>query len=139
MKPRSRRFRWLTIPEVLEQILQRSNGFARRIAQRPRAYQLKAVRRLVLRAEQRDDTRLTKRLGRDVLVKVDALDMLAPADQETVTRLSLELTEVARSTKQLRIQQNGQAVVLREHERRLGKVEAKATLLTQIAALDTAV
>ncbi len=139
MKSRARRSRWLTIPEVLEQILQRSNRFAQRIAQRPRPYQLKAVRRLVLRAEQRDDTRLTKRLGRDVLVKVDALDMLAPADAETVTRLSLELTEVARSTKQLRTQQNGQAVTLREHARRLGKLEQKADLLAQIAALDTAV
>lgn len=135
---RSRRTRWLSIPDVLEQILQRSNRFARRIAQRPRASQLKAVRRLVLRAEQRDDVRLTKRQGREILVRVDALDSLAPADQETVTRLSLEVLEVVRSTKQLRIQQNGQAITLREVVKRVGKVEQKTALLAQIAALDTA-
>lgn len=137
-RPRPRRSRWLSIPDVLEQILQRSNRFARRIAQRPRASQLKAVRRLVLRAEQRDDVRLTKRLGREILVRVDALDSLAPADQETVSRLSLEVTEVVRSTKQLRIQQNGQAITLRAVEKRLGKVEQKTKLLAQIAELDNA-
>lgn len=135
---RPRRTRWLSISDVLEQILQRSNRFARRIASRPRASQLKAVRRLVLRAEQRDDVRLTKRLGREILVRVDALDSLAPADHETVTRLSLDLVEVARSTKQLRIQQNGQALTLRDVQKRLTKVEQKAGLLAQIAALDTA-
>lgn len=135
---RVRRTRWLTIPDVLEQILQRSNRFARRIAPRSRASQLKAVRRLVLRAEQRDDVRLTKRMGREILVRVDALDALAPADQETVTRLSLDLLEVARSTKQLRIQQNGQAITLRQVEKRLNKVEKKTALLVQIAELDSA-
>jgi hypothetical protein len=135
---RARRSRWLSIPDVLEQILQRSNRFARRIAQRPRASQLKAVRRLVLRAEQRDDVRLTKRLGREILVRVDALDALAPADQETVTRLSLDVLEVVRSTKQLRVQQNGQAVELREVKKRLGKVEKRAALLAELAALNGA-
>lgn len=137
MKARSRRSRWLSIPEVLEQILMRSNRFAKRIASRGRRAQLQAVRRLVIRAERRDDMRLTKRLGRDILVKVDALDLLAPADQETVTRLSLELTEVVRSTKQLRTQQNGQALTIREHEKRLEKVERKTDLLKQIAQLDS--
>jgi hypothetical protein len=136
--PRVRRSRWLSIPDVLEQILQRSNRFAKRIAARPRASQLKAVRRLVLRAEQRDDVRLTKRLGREILVRVDALDALAPADQETVTRLSLDVVEVVRSTKQLRIQQNGQALALRDVQKRLGKVEKKTALLVQIAELDSA-
>ncbi len=135
---RARRSRWLSIPDVLEQILQRSNRFAKRIASRPRASQLKAVRRLVLRAEQRDDVRLTKRLGREILVRVDALDALAPADQETVTRLSLDLVEVVRSTKQLRIQQNGQALSIREVQKRLTKVEQKTKLLVQLAALDSA-
>lgn len=138
MKAKPRRSKWLSIPEVLEQVLQRSNGFAKRIALRKRAAQLKAVRRLVARAERRDETRLTKRHGREILVKVDALDLLAPADQATITRLEIDLTEVAKSTKQLRIQQNGQAVTLRDHAKRLGKVEERTKLLAQLAALDSA-
>jgi hypothetical protein len=143
VKPlRPKRCRWYSIPDVLEQILKRTNKFARRIAGKPRRQQLQAVRRLVMRAEQRDESRLTKRMGREIYVKADAIEELLPDDLTSLGRLESQLVEVASFAKRISVLQSGHGNRLRQHDSRLAILEQKQALtsryISEIARLDSA-
>lgn len=137
---RPKRCRWYSIPDVLEQILKRTNKFARRIAGKPRRQQLQAVRRLVMRAERRDESRLTKRLGREIYVKAEAIEELLPDEHTSLGRLESQLVEVASFTKRISVLVSGQGNRLRQHEKRLATVEQKqeiaARIVTDLARLN---
>jgi hypothetical protein len=139
MKPR--RSRWISVPDLTDQILKRSNKFATRISTRSRRLQLQAVRRLVAKAEERDEERFTKRVGREIYVRLDAVEALMPVEYETLTRLEVGLDAVAHVTRENRLKLNGQNMVLKEHGQRIGKLEEKqkltAKFIADIQALDS--
>lgn len=128
MKPR---IRWVSIPEVTDIVLARSNKVAHRLRSRPRRSQLQAVRRLVVRAEQRDDTRITKRVSGDIFVRFDALESLLPADAETVTRLEVDVAEVAGETRKIWKHVGAHGHKLREHARKIQNLEEEQELTTE--------
>jgi hypothetical protein len=138
-----KRCRWMSIPDLLHHVLRRSNKFAVRLANKPRPTQLKAIRRLVLRAEQRDDDQFTKRVGREIYVKVDAVDALLPADLESITTLEVKVADVATFAKRISVLQSGQGNKLRLHEKRLATLEQKQALtakfIREMSELDSAI
>lgn len=129
-----KRTRWLSIPDVVDQVLKRSNGFADRIRSRSRKTQVQAVRRLVVRAEQRDEERFTKRIGHEIYVKAESLEALLPDEHETVTRLEGKVEDHAHVIRQIREHQIGHGTKLRDHDKRLVKVEKKQELFAKFQA-----
>lgn len=132
--PRIRRDRWLSIPDVADIVLNRTNRVATELKGKPRKRQLEAVRRLVARAERRDDTRLTKRIGRDIYVRFDALESLLPADVETVTRLEVAVIDIAAKTKQTARTVNGHGSMLRSYGQRLSTLEEEQRVTSEYLA-----
>jgi hypothetical protein len=131
---RGNRAQWLSIPDVTDQILQRSNRFARRIAGKGRRAQLQAVRRLVVRAERRDEERFTKRLGKEIYVRAEAVESLLPDDHETLTRVEQHVQDHAKVIKRISVLQSGHGNRLRDHAKRLDILEKKQALLTRFQA-----
>lgn len=129
MKPR--RDRWVSIPDVAEQVLKRTNKIAERLKDKPRRAQLQAVRRLVLRAERRDEVRLTKRVSGDIYVKFDAIESLLPTDAETVTRLEVAAVEQAQQTRHIRRQLGDTNSRVRDHEKRIKTLEEEQELTSE--------
>ncbi len=138
MKPRPSR--WLSIPDVTDIVLQRSNKVADRLKKLPRRYQVQHVRRLVARAERRDDQRITKRVSGDIYVRLDAVESLLPVDVATVTRLEVDVVMVAKENRKIWKHVGGHGAQLRDHAKRLCKVEQKAAILAraqaELAAVD---
>lgn len=128
-KPRPSR--WLSIPDVTDIVLQRSNKVAERLRRLSRREQLRSVRRMVQRAERRDDTRITKRVAGDVYVRLDAVEALLPVDVATVTRLELDVVNVASETKRLWKHVGSHGSRLREHDKRISAVEEEQALTTK--------
>ncbi len=140
MTVRGSRAQWLSIPDLTDQILKRTNRFARRIAGKSRRCQLQAVRRLVVRAERRDEERFTKRLGKEIFVRAEAVEALLPDDHETLSRVEGKVLEHAREIRRISSAQNGQGARLRDHAKRLEIVEKKQQLFAKfqedLAALE---
>lgn len=140
MKPR--RSRWLSISDVTDIVLQRSNKVAERLRKLPRRYQVQHVRRLVLRAERRDDARITKRVSGDIYVRLDAVEALLPVDVATITGLELGQQQLAGETRKLWRHVGSHGSTLRDHAKRISKVEKKAEILAraqaELAAVDLA-
>ena len=140
MKPRPHR--WLSIPDVTDLVLARSNRVAERLKKLPRRYQVQHVRRLVLRAERRDEVKLTKRHGGDIYVRFDALENLLPVDSATITKLEVDVVRVAADNRQIWRHVGGHGTQLRDHAKRLTKVEKKTELIAklqaELAAIDMA-
>lgn len=138
MKPRPR---WLSIPDVTDLVLARSNKIAERLRKLPRRYQVQHVRRLVLRAERRDESKMTKRHGGDIFVRLDALESLLPVDAATITTLEVDVVKVADETRKIWRHVGGHGAQLRDHAKRLTKVEKKTAILAraqaELAAVDT--
>lgn len=120
---RPRPHRWVSIPDVTDIVLQRSNKVAEKLRTRPRRAQLQAVRRMVLRAERRDETRITKRVSGDIYVRFDAVEALLPADAASITRLEVGQVQLTAETRKLWRAVGGQKQEIRNHETRLQKVE----------------
>lgn len=133
MKP-PRRSRWLSISDVTDIVLQRSNKVAEKLLKLPRRYQVQHVRRLVIRAERRDEQRITKRVSGDIYVRFDALESLLPVDVATVTRLEVDVVKVATETRKIWRHVGGHGVQLREHTKRIAKVEKKQEILARMQA-----
>lgn len=131
---RARRSRWLSIADVTDVILQRSNRAAARLQKLTRRHQIQHVRRLVLRAERRDDQRITKRVSGDIYVRFDALEALLPLDVASVTRLEVDVVKVASETKKIWRHVGGHGAQLRDHSKRIGKVEKKQELFARFQA-----
>lgn len=135
-----RRTRWLSIPDVTDIVLQRSNKVAERLKKLPRRYQVQYVRRMVKRAERRDDARLTKRVSGDIYVRLDAIETLLPVDVASLTSLEVGQAHHASQIRKLWRSAGGHGATLREHEKRIGKVEKKAEILAraqaELAAVD---
>lgn len=131
--------RWLTTSELGDALAQRSA----RVAKLSRWRRAEYARRLVQRAEQLEDVRCVKRVGRRVLVSVNALAYLLPSDVATVDRLDAEFANLAQNVRGLRGQVNGHGSVLRDHGRRLKIVEKKQQILArcqaELAAADSEV
>lgn len=132
MKPRPTR--WLSIPAVAAIVIKRTNGLAEKIKNKSRKRQLEAIRRLVEQAERRDETKLTKRLGRAVYVRFDALESLLPVDVETVTRLEVAMVDVRTETKQIVRIQKDHYSRLREHGRRIKTLEEEQAVTSDYLA-----
>lgn len=132
MKPRPHR--WLSIPDVTDLVLARSNKVAERLKKLPRRYQVQHVRRLVLRAERRDESKLTKRHGGDIYVRFDAIESLLPVDAATITKLEVDVVKVAAENRKIWRHVGGHGVQLREHDKRLGKVEKKTEIIARLQA-----
>lgn len=129
-----KRTRWLSIPDLVTQILKRTNKFAESIRPKSRKVQVQAVRRLVKRAERRDEERFTKRIGREIYVKAESVEALLPDNYETVTRLEAKVEDHAHHIRQIRDHQTGHGTRLREHDRRICKVEKKQELFAKFQA-----
>lgn len=142
MTTRGNRAVWLSIPDVTDQILKRTNRFARRIAAKSRRCQLQAVRRLVVRVERRDEQSFTKRLGKEIFVRAEAVEALLPDDHETLTKVEEHVQKHAKEIKRISVLQSGQGHRLRDHGKRIERLEKKQELLAKfqadLAELDTA-
>jgi hypothetical protein len=131
---RHRRARWLSIPDVADVMLQRTNRIAERLKRKSRKRQLETVRRMVVRAELRDEVRITKRIGRALYVRFDALESMLPADVETVTRLEVAVIDAAKKTKQIQRHVNGHGSVLRDHSKRIRTLEEEQEVTSDYLA-----
>ena len=131
---RPRRSRWLSIPDVTDIVLQRSNKVAERLKKLPRRYQVQYVRRMVKRAERRDEARLTKRVSGDIYVRFDAVETLLPVDVASLTSLEVGQAHHASQIRKLWRTTGGQGATLRDHAKRLSKVEKKAAILAKAQA-----
>lgn len=131
---RPRRDRWLSIADVTDIVLQRSNKVAEQIRKLPRRYQVQHVRRLVLRAERRDEEQITKRISGDIYVRLAAVELLLPVDVATITNLELGQRNQATETRKLWRHVGSHGSALREHEKRLRKVEKKQVILARAQA-----
>jgi hypothetical protein len=131
---RGSRAQWLSIPDLTDQILKRTNRFARRITGRSRRCQLQAVRRLVALAEKRDEQRFTKRLGKEIFVKAEAVEALLPDDHETLTKVESTVQTHAKEIKRISVLQSGHGYRLREHAKRIETLEKKQALLAKFQA-----
>ena len=142
MTTRGNRAQWLSIPDLTDQILKRTNRFARRITGKSRRCQLQAVRRLVVRAERRDEERFTKRMGKEIFVRAEAVEALLPDDHETLTKVEEHVQKHAKEIKRISVLQSGHGHRLRDHGKRIETLEKKQALLakfqTELAELDAA-
>lgn len=123
------RVRWASIPDITDLVLGRTNKLAERLKSKSRRAQLQAVRRLVKRAERRDEVRITKRLSGDIFVRLDAVESLLPADAATVTRLEVAVTQVVAENRRIWTRLGAQSAKLREHDQKIGIVTEKQDIL----------
>jgi hypothetical protein len=130
----STKVRWLSIPDVTDLVLGRTNKVAERLKNRSRKRQLEAVRRLVTRAEQRDDVRITKRLSGDIYVRFDAIESLLPADAATVTRLEVSVIQAADETRKIWRHVGAHGTRLRDHDKRIQTLEEEQALTSKYLA-----
>lgn len=132
------RIRWLSIPDVTDLVLGRTNRVAERIRARPRRSQLQAVRRLVLQVERRDEVRISKRVpgksGTEIMVRLDAVESLLPSDAAAVTRLETDLVSVATENKKIWRHVGAHGARLRDHEKRIQTLEEEQELTTKYLA-----
>jgi hypothetical protein len=132
LKPRATR--WLSISDVTDIVLQRSNKVADRLRKLDRRYQVQHVRRLVLRAERRDEEQITKRVSGDIFVRFTAVESLLPIDAATITSLEIGQVKQATETRKLWRHVGSHGATLREHEKRMRKVERKQEILARAQA-----
>ncbi len=129
-----RRTRWLSIPALAELMAKRTSAVAEELKTKSRKRQLETIRRMVDQVERRDETRLTKRIGRAVYVRFDALESLLPVDVETVTRLEVAVVDVVAETKHIVRIQKDHYSRLREHGRRIRSLEEEQEVTTAYLA-----
>ena len=122
--------RWLTTSELGDALAARSA----RVAKLSRWRRAEYARRLVERAERLENVRCVKRVGRRMLVSVNALAILLPTEVATVDRLDVAFADLRQSHRFLRGQVNGHGSLLREHGKRLKIVEKKAAILAKCQA-----
>ncbi len=128
------KIRWLSIPDVTDLVLGRTNKVAERLKTRSRKRQLEAVRRMVLRAERRDEHRITKRLSGDIYVRFDALESLLPADAATGTRLEVSVGKAADETRKIWRHVGAHGSRLRDHDKRIQTLEEEQQLTSEYLA-----
>jgi hypothetical protein len=125
------KLRWLSIPDVTDLVLGRTNKVAERLKTRSRKRQLEAVRRMVARAESRDDNRITKRMSGDIYVRLDAIENLLPADSATVTRLEVSVVKAADETRKIWRHVGAHGTRLRDHDKRIKTLEEEQALTSE--------
>ena len=113
------------MPEVLGRLLASYPAFAKRLADKPYRTQVQATRRLVRRVERRDECVITKRSGRDLFLKLDALESLVPEGADVLTTVERNLSDLHRSHRELSRRVNGHGSLLRSHSQQIKKLESK--------------
>lgn len=113
--------RWLTTFELGETLAKRDPRIAQLSRKRRNEYAL----RLVRRAERYDGVRCTKRVGKNVLVSVVALEELLPTDAATVDRLDVEFGKLNQEHRQLKVRIGDHGSKLTNHARRIVALEEK--------------
>lgn len=120
---RPRRQRWISVPEVLENLSQKYPAFAKKVEGRPRKRQLEMVRRLVRRAERRDAWRFTKRVDGELFVSLNALEALLPVNAESLSKIERDQDALDEKQRTLQRQVNGHGSKIRELEQRVQNLE----------------
>ena len=132
--PRPRRSRYISIPEVLEQLPKRYPKLWAELEPLSRKRQLERVRRLVQRAQRRDGWRFTKRVGRELYIKVDALAALDPPAADVAAAVVSGLEDLHQRHRGLQRKVNWHSAKLRDHDQRLDNQEDKQRALTELGA-----
>lgn len=124
--------RWLTTSELGDALAATSP----KVAALSRWGRAQYARRLVERAERLESVQCTRRNGRRVLISVNALSFLLPADVATLDRLDIEFGKLAQNQRALRRKVSQLNDVADNHEKRLVTTEKKVRLLRELADLD---
>lgn len=128
-----RRDRWLSFSEIGELMVKHRPVLANLSKADRRQY----VRRVVKRAERRDEVRYTKRVGRALFVSRNALEHLLPYNGETISELERGQAAIRQNQALQERQLNGHGSRLREHSKRLSVLEEKqAALLAYLTTID---
>lgn len=131
---RPRRDRWLSFTEIGELMVKHRPTLANLSKADRRQY----VRRVVQRAERRDEVRYTKRVGKALFVSRNALEHLLPYNAEAISELERGQADLRQKQDLQERQLNGHGSRLRDHSKRLGILEAKhAALLEYMVKVDS--
>lgn len=137
---RPRRSRWLSVGDVLPRLIDAYPKFAKKIEGKSRDYQLRAVHRLVRKAEKLHECRVSKRVGRALYVSVDALESLVPERVDVLTTVEKNLADLHESHRDLVKRVNGHGSELRRHGQQLNNLTEKqretTRYLAKMSALD---